>query len=52
MKKKLDDIKVKAVHSEPKDSKTQRKKKEIGGPNGLEPTRYGDCENKGRCIDF
>lgn len=26
--------------------------KEIGGPKGLEPTRYGDWERKGRCIDF
>jgi hypothetical protein len=26
--------------------------KEIGGPVGLEPTRYGDWEIKGRCIDF
>ncbi len=26
--------------------------KEIGGPKGLEPTRYGDWEKKGRCIDF
>lgn len=26
--------------------------KEIGGPRGLEPTRYGDWERKGRCIDF
>jgi len=25
---------------------------EIGGPKGLEPTRYGDWEQKGRCIDF
>lgn len=25
---------------------------EIGGPEGLEPTRYGDWERKGRCIDF
>jgi hypothetical protein len=25
---------------------------EIGGPPGLEPTRYGDWEKKGRCIDF
>ena len=25
---------------------------EIGGPKGLEPTRYGDWENSGRCIDF
>lgn len=26
--------------------------KEIGGPKGLEPTRYGDWERKGRCVDF
>ena len=25
---------------------------EIGGPKGLDPTRYGDWERKGRCIDF
>ena len=32
------------------DKKTQPK--EIGGPKGPEPTRYGDWEKKGRCIDF
>lgn len=26
--------------------------KEIGGPKGLEPTRYGDWEKAGRCVDF
>jgi hypothetical protein len=26
--------------------------KEIGGPTGKEPTRYGDWEKNGRCIDF
>ena len=26
--------------------------REIGGPKGLEPTRYGDWEKAGRCIDF
>jgi hypothetical protein len=26
--------------------------KEIGGPAGLEPTRYGDWEKNGRCSDF
>jgi hypothetical protein len=26
--------------------------KEIGGPSGPEPTRYGDWERKGRCSDF
>jgi hypothetical protein len=25
---------------------------ESGGPAGLEPTRYGDWERRGRCIDF
>lgn len=25
---------------------------EIGGPSGPEPTRYGDWERNGRCIDF
>lgn len=25
---------------------------EIGGPQGPEPTRYGDWERGGRCIDF
>ena len=25
---------------------------ELGGPAGLEPTRYGDWERAGRCIDF
>lgn len=26
--------------------------KEIGGPNGKEPTRYGDWEKGGRTVDF
>ena len=26
--------------------------REIGGPEGPEPTRYGDWERAGRCIDF
>jgi hypothetical protein len=25
---------------------------ETGGPTGPEPTRYGDWEKNGRCIDF
>jgi hypothetical protein len=28
------------------------KKQEYGGPKGLEPTRYGDWEVKGRVSDF
>lgn len=35
------------------DSETDNKDiVEIGGPKGPEPTRYGDWEKKGRCIDF
>lgn len=26
--------------------------REIGGRKGLDPTRYGDWEKGGRCIDF
>ncbi|MBT4989480.1 MAG: DUF1674 domain-containing protein [Rickettsiales bacterium] len=28
------------------------KPKEVGGPKGKEPTRYGDWEKNGRCSDF
>lgn len=31
---------------------TGERPKEIGGPKGPEPTRYGDWEKNGRCIDF
>ncbi|MDC3024128.1 DUF1674 domain-containing protein [Alphaproteobacteria bacterium] len=30
----------------------KKKVKEIGGPKGPEPTRYGDWEVKGRVSDF
>lgn len=30
----------------------QSRPQEVGGPTGPEPTRYGDWEQKGRCIDF
>jgi hypothetical protein len=26
--------------------------REIGGPEGPEPTRFGDWEKNGRCVDF
>ena len=29
-----------------------KKPKEIGGIKGPNPTRYGDWEKNGRCIDF
>ena len=30
----------------------RKKPKEIGGPPGPEPTRYGDWQYNGRCTDF
>ena len=35
-----------------KNYKKNKKIKEIGGPKGPEPTRYGDWEAKGRVSDF
>ena len=32
--------------------RTKGKAKEIGGRKGPDPTRYGDWEKDGRCIDF
>ena len=33
-------------------SESEKSQIEIDGPKGPEPTRYGDWERKGRCIDF
>ena len=30
----------------------EKQPKEIGGRKGPDPTRYGDWEKNGRCIDF
>lgn len=39
---------------EPDDTPTESPERptEIGGRGGLDPTRYGDWEKAGRCIDF
>ena len=37
---------------EDRQAEAQPLQKEYGGPKGKEPTRYGDWEKKGRCIDF
>ena len=34
------------------DNSNNKKSVEIGGRKGPEPTRYGDWEKSGRCIDF
>jgi hypothetical protein len=31
---------------------TEERPKEIGGRKGPDPTRFGDWEKGGRCIDF
>lgn len=30
----------------------EKKTGEVGGPKGPEPTRFGDWERDGRCVDF
>jgi len=37
---------------EPKPAAPSPRPKEIGGPKGPEPTRYGDWERKGIAVDF
>lgn len=34
------------------DTSQEKPPKEIGGRDGPDPTRYGDWEKAGRCIDF
>ena len=47
-----------ADHPAEEDSKPEAKPSaplavpETGGRGGLDPTRYGDWEKNGRCIDF
>lgn len=45
-----------SVQPEPAVSKAHENKpvdiKELNGPKGPEPTRFGDWERKGRCVDF
>jgi hypothetical protein len=49
---------MRAMTDEPKPAETKPETKpapmpkEIGGPKGPEPTRYGDWEKNGRCTDF
>lgn len=46
---------TKAAQTELPDSKQTAKvaqTQEIKGPKGPEPTRFGDWERKGRCVDF
>jgi hypothetical protein len=38
--------------SEPHSKTSAERPREIGGRDGPEPTRFGDWEKAGRCIDF
>jgi hypothetical protein len=42
----------KSEETDRRESEALQKPKEIGGPKGAEPTRFGDWERGGRCIDF
>lgn len=41
-----------AGDDEPERAVVPSDSEEVGGPKGPEPTRYGDWEKNGRCIDF
>ena len=43
---------VPAPAAAPADAHEPERPVEIGGRDGPEPTRYGDWEKNGRCIDF
>ncbi len=49
MEKTPEEPKTPPVTQKPEPVKMPR---EIGGPKGPEPTRYGDWEKNGRCTDF
>lgn len=38
--------------TDPDGERAQARPVEVGGRKGPEPTRYGDWEKNGRCIDF
>ncbi|PIR38665.1 MAG: hypothetical protein COV35_05755 [Alphaproteobacteria bacterium CG11_big_fil_rev_8_21_14_0_20_39_49] len=48
MEKEKSDSEINELTEQEENSETQ----EHGGPKGLEPTRYGDWEKGGRCVDF
>jgi hypothetical protein len=51
----MTDVKNPAPPAEPTPAKPANagpRPKEVGGPKGPEPTRYGDWERNGRCTDF
>ena len=49
---KQSDLKNSEKSKKQKIASKQKQPKEIGGRGGLDPSRYGDWEKDGRCIDF
>jgi hypothetical protein len=49
-----DDASTESEHDQVADKQPspEDRPKEIGGREGPDPTRYGDWEKGGRCIDF
>ncbi len=49
-----EDISTESEHDGVADKQpsSEDRPKEIGGREGPDPTRYGDWEKNGRCIDF
>jgi hypothetical protein len=45
-------VEKKPAASQPDPGESPATPREIGGRKGLDPTRYGDWEKNGRCIDF
>ena len=53
MEKKEQKVEPKSAPTAPQvNPGTDDRPAEIGGPKGPEPTRFGDWERRGRCIDF
>tara|TARA_Y100001970_G_scaffold294364_1_gene451637 strand:- start:55993 stop:56196 length:204 start_codon:yes stop_codon:yes gene_type:complete len=40
------------INNENSNKQAEDSVSELGGPEGPEPTRFGDWERNGRCIDF
>ncbi len=48
----MDDKKDNNISEEENLPKEKETREEIGGVKGLEPTRYGDWQHKGKVTDF
>lgn len=48
----LDDLRIRGEKPAPAPVPVDPRPREFGGPPGPDPTRYGDWEKGGRCVDF